>query len=668
MTSIAPGATRRRSIATRASELIFFRRIGAGPCIARFRHESFSPGLASPAASSFALTNLPRLFVTNQARRVWSEPMKFLSSQFAYLLRERSFRQNLKALAQYVVFLTATIGVFSVLFHLIMVYEGQEHSWITGVYWTLTVMSTLGFGDITFQSDLGRGFSILVLISGIVLLLVVLPFAFIRFFYAPWLEAQLRLRAPRKTDEGTADHVIICRYDALARGLIERLNALAIPYVVIEPDPKRAAHFHGEGIEVVTGELDSKATYEAVSADKARLVVANLDDAHNTNITLTVREVAASVPITAIISSPVSQDILELSGASNVIIAKQELGQHLATRVDAGATHVHEVGHYRSLFLAEFPVHGTELSGKTIKQTKLREDLGLTIVAYWDRGELHPAAGESVLSDYSVLVVAGAPERIKQLDVQYSSGHANNAPVVVLGGGGVGCATASALKKAGIRVRQVEKNDALADRIRGIADDLIIGDAADLQVLLKAGIKEAPSVVLTTNSDATNIYLAVYCRRLNPDLRIVSRITHDRNLEAIHRAGADFVLSDTSLAVKKLVAMIQDRDLFVLGEEVDLFFLTVPASVAHKTLAQSEIGKKTGLNVIAIQQGEVFQTSPGPHTRLPETGELVVIGTPQQREQFHVVFQVTEGSEKRASSPASLPAPLSTPPESSEAD
>lgn len=75
--------------------------------------------------------------------------------------------------------------------------EGQEHSWITGLYWTLTVMSTLGFGDITFTSDIGRLFTVVVLVSGIVLLLMVLPFAFIRHFYAPWLEEQTKRRAPR---------------------------------------------------------------------------------------------------------------------------------------------------------------------------------------------------------------------------------------------------------------------------------------------------------------------------------------------------------------------------------------------------------------------------------------------------------------------------------------
>jgi voltage-gated potassium channel len=65
-------------------------------------------------------------------------------------------------------------------------------------------MSTLGFGDITFTSDIGRVFSVVVLVSGIILLLIVLPFAFIRFFYAPWLEAQIRLRAPRRVPAAPA--------------------------------------------------------------------------------------------------------------------------------------------------------------------------------------------------------------------------------------------------------------------------------------------------------------------------------------------------------------------------------------------------------------------------------------------------------------------------------
>ena len=55
-------------------------------------------------------------------------------------------------------------------FHFIMAREGQSHSWVTGFYWVLTVMTTLGFGDITLHSDLGRIFSSVVLLSGVMFL------------------------------------------------------------------------------------------------------------------------------------------------------------------------------------------------------------------------------------------------------------------------------------------------------------------------------------------------------------------------------------------------------------------------------------------------------------------------------------------------------------------
>src|SRR5690554_630248 len=111
--------------------------------------------------------------------------MKFVGSQLAYYTSDSDFKSNSKVLIKYLFLLMIVIIIYSFLFHIIMAREGQEHSWITGFYWTLTVMSTLGFGDITFQSDLGRLFSIVVLLSGIFMLLIVLPFAFIRHFYVP---------------------------------------------------------------------------------------------------------------------------------------------------------------------------------------------------------------------------------------------------------------------------------------------------------------------------------------------------------------------------------------------------------------------------------------------------------------------------------------------------
>src|SRR5688572_31175005 len=205
--------------------------------------------------------------------------MKFATSQLAYLLRNREARGNLRTLLKYLATLLLLIVVYAVVFHVIkMRVEGEQHSWITGFYWTLVVMTTLGFGDITFTSDIGRLFSMIVLLSGVVLLLVMLPFMFISLFYAPWLEARVRMRAPRMVPEGTAGHVILTEKDPVAVGLIERLRTERIPYYVIEPDPTRAATMVGEGMSVITGDNDSSATYQRMNAAAARLLLANCED------------------------------------------------------------------------------------------------------------------------------------------------------------------------------------------------------------------------------------------------------------------------------------------------------------------------------------------------------------------------------------------------------
>lgn len=565
--------------------------------------------------------------------------MKFLSAQLMYFLSERETRRNIAALLKFLIFLLAVIATFSVLFHLIMLHkEGQEHSWLTGVYWTLTVMSTLGFGDITFHSDLGRLFSIVVLLSGVVLLLIVLPFVFIRFFYAPWLEAQVRLQAPREVPSDIQGHVVICTFDAIAPGLIERLRFHAIPYYVIEPDPAVAARMHADGISVVTGEIDSRATYEKVRVSQARLVLANSEDTINTNITLTVREVAPNVPIIAIVDNEDSIDILELSGSTHVLALKQQLGERLANRVNTGHAEAHVIGSFRDLQIAEFPVRNTPLAGRTIRDTRLREAIGVNIVGVWERGRLLPASPDTYLSDVSVPVVIGTAEQMLELDTLLVIYDTNYSPVLVIGGGKVGSATVRALKRKGIPVHLVERNAALGERLRELPDQLFLGDAADREVLRRAGLQEAPSVLLTTNDDAMNIYLAIYCRRLNPNLRIVSRITHESNIEAIHRAGADFVLSYASLGVEAIVSLLQGSELTILGEGVELFTVPLPPALVGRTLAESDIGARTGLNVIGIRQNGRVTTNPAASTLLEPGSELLMLGRTSQRRVFIEAF------------------------------
>ena len=565
--------------------------------------------------------------------------MKFILSQVAYLVTDREQRTNLRALLSYFAFLAALITLYAFVFQLIKLnVEGEQHSWITGFYWTLVVMTTLGFGDITFTSDLGRFFSLIVLVSGVVFLLVMLPFLFIRLFYAPWLEARVRLRAPRELPREVARHVIIAEYDAIAIGLIERLRAEAIPYCVIVPDPPVAARMVSEGVWVVTGDNDARRTYEATRASAARLVLANGEDTVNTNITLTVREVAPEVTIVALAEEEDSIDILQLSGATTVLPLKLQLGEYLANRVTAGRAEAHVIGTLGELQIAELPARDTPFVGLTVRDTHLRQRTGLNVVGFWERGVLRPAYPHSAIKEDAVVVVTGRRDQMDALNRVIGTSSASPL-VLIIGAGKVGQAAAGALRRKGLTVHAIDKATAALEAMRGTVDEVFSGDAADRRLLERAGIASAASVLLTTNDDAMNIYLAVYCRRLNPKLRIVSRITHERNVEAIHRAGADFVLSYTTLGIEAIMALLQGHEPVLVGEGVELFTIRVPHRLANRALRDSAIGSKTGLSVVALKIGDRLVTQLTAETLLPTGADLLLLGNREQRRAFGENFE-----------------------------
>jgi Trk K+ transport system NAD-binding subunit len=237
------------------------------------------------------------------------------------------------------------------------------------------------------------------------------------------------------------------------------------------------------------------------------------------------------------------------------------------------------------------------------------------------------------------MVVAGTTAQLRALNQRVVSEDDPSDPVLIIGGGRVGGAAIRALHARGVPVHLVEQNPARCEVLRPYCEDVFPGDAAEYDLLKDAGIQEAPSALLTTNDDAVNIHLASYCRHLNPKMRIVSRITHERNLEAIHRAGADFVLSYTTLGVDAVSSAIRGRRLVVLGEGIDLFTREVPVSLQNKTLAETQIGERTGLNVVALEHDDAFKTELTGDTRLPSDGHLLLIGSDDQVESFVEAYE-----------------------------
>ena len=311
--------------------------------------------------------------------------MKSFTSLFLHYLQHRASRRNLRVLGQLLLVLATMVAVYSVVFHYLMEWEGREYSWITGVYWTLTVMSTLGFGDITFHTDVGLLFSILVLLSGLVFMLILLPFTFIQFFYAPWMEAQEAARAPRQLPAKTAGHVVLAHYDPIGATLIRMLSQYQYPYVILVPEVIEALRLHDLGLRVVVGDLDDPETYRKLRIDKAALVATTHNDVINTNVAFTAREVSEHVPIVATAADSASVDILELAGSTRVVKLAEMMGQSLARRVIGRDAKTHAIGQFDELLIAEAGAAGTPLIGRTLREIRLREHVNVNVAGVWER-------------------------------------------------------------------------------------------------------------------------------------------------------------------------------------------------------------------------------------------------------------------------------------------
>jgi Trk K+ transport system NAD-binding subunit len=560
--------------------------------------------------------------------------MKFLSSQFAYFFANATARRNIRSLLRLLLLLAVFIVAYTVLFHVLMALEGQEHSWLTGVYWTFTVMTTLGFGDITFQSDLGRLFSIVVLLSGVIFLLVLLPFSFIQFFYAPWMEAQQQRRAPRKLPETSSGHVVITHYGPVTISLISRLEFYGRDYVVLEEDLARALELHDRGIHVLVGARDDQQTYRNLHIGRAAMLVVGGDDFLSTNIAFTVRELTESVPIVTMAQKPESVDVLELAGANHVLQLPEMLGRSLARRTMAGEIRANVIGRFGELVIAEAPVTGTPFVGKTLAESRLREVTGVNVVGLWQRGQFILPTPNTHMESTTVLLLAGTEAQLEHFDSLFVIYNVFDRPVLILGGGRVGQAVAASLREREVPYRIVEKDPEQARRL----DNVVLGSAADLELLKRAGIDEAPTALITTNDDGINIYLTIYLRRLRPDMQIISRATMERNVSTLHRAGADFVVSYASMGANTIINLLEKDDVVMLAEGLDVFRYPAGKVLSGRSLRDTRIREETGCSVIALETQGRTSVNPDPGTLIEEGTELILVGTPEGERRFKKRF------------------------------
>jgi len=201
----------------------------------------------------------------------------------------------------------------------------QVNTALDAFYFTLVTASTVGYGDLTATSQIGRLFSMSVLLTGVASFGVALG-----TLLGPLIEARFATALGNMSDKQLKlleNHYIVTGYGDLTEPILESLDGSDV--VVIVRDPENAKQLRDHGYEVLTADPSDEEPLHRVGIERARgLIAATNKDAQDAMVILTARELNPDLRIVAAATDRENIRKLRRAGA-DIVLSPAVLGGRL---------------------------------------------------------------------------------------------------------------------------------------------------------------------------------------------------------------------------------------------------------------------------------------------------------------------------------------------------
>jgi voltage-gated potassium channel len=224
--------------------------------------------------------------------------------------------------------------------------------------------------------------------------------------------------------------------------------------------------------------------------------------------------------------------------------------------------------------------------------------------------------------------------------------------VIICGYGRNGKQAAHVLKNHKQSFVVIEAKQPVIDESSDRFQDLIVvGDATQDEVLLRAGILNAKAMISTLPVDADNVFIVLSARALNPNLTIISRASDDNSDKKLKTAGANNVIMPDRIGGAHMASLVMKPDViefldYITGQGGDnikleqITFDNLSSAYKNKTIRDLEIRNKSGANIVGFKtaQGE-YIVNPSPDTVMIHDAKLFVLGTAEQINKLKEIFE-----------------------------
>lgn len=165
------------------------------------------------------------------------------------------------------------------------------------------------------------------------------------------------------------------------------------------------------------------------------------------------------------------------------------------------------------------------------------------------------------------------------------------------------------------------------------------GDATNDDMLKKAGIEKAKSLICALPTDADNVFVVLSARSLNPDIHIISRATQASAVAKLKKAGADNVIMPDKIGGTHMATLVTKPDVvefidYLSGDEGEsiniesIGYEKLPPEIRDGSLKNIMDWKKTGVNCIGVKhKNGKFLINPPEDTIISEGMKVFVLGT-----------------------------------------